>query len=492
MIVPRHQRRIVTPGQVFGYLVVTSRQVVDQGWIVRISLPMLTHRLSPAFAQPLQGELAVITRTTGYKLRRAAALTLACGVIPTSGAAPAQASLLGGVGGLLGGLVGGLVGVVSTALDTTTGLLTGADWGYSNSQTSMGLVNQTVGADTVQSRGYTGKGVGIALIDTGVVPVQGLTSGNVVNGPDLSLESQVTSLRSRDGYGHGTHMADIIAGRDNTAGTGFRGIAPDAKLTSVKVGMSNGAVDVTQMMAAIDWVVAHRNDDLKNPIRVLNLSYGLDCTNCSNSPVAVAVANAVKAGIMVVVAAGNTGAKITVPATSIEPIVVGSLDTKGTTNPADDTVSSFSSNDGRVISLDVLAPGRSIVSLRDPGSYADAGFPAARVGDRYMKGSGTSQAAAVTSGAIALYLQKYPSATPGQVRNAVWNCGTASGAVGKLDVGKMLSVTGTGSITISLREVPGTIQASRGSSSVYFGDSTSLSGERDIFGPLSVSEWAEA
>jgi serine protease AprX len=352
-------------------------------------------------------------------------------------------------------------------------------------------VATSIRAEAAYSAGYTGKGVGIALIDTGVVPVQGLTSGNVVNGPDLSLESQVSSLRSRDGYGHGTHMAGIIAGRDNTSGTGFRGIAPDAKLTSIKVGMSNGAVDVTQMMAAIDWVVAHRNDDPKNPIRVLNLSYGLDCSNCSNSPVAVAVANAVKAGIIVVVAAGNTGKNITVPATSIEPIVVGSLDTMGTTNPADDTVSSFSSNDGRVISLDVLAPGRSIVSLRDPGGYADTLYPSARVDTRYMKGSGTSQAAAVTSGAIALYLQKKPTATIADVRNAIWSLGGGLlGAPGKLDVGKMLAYSATASLTTQTSGTIGTIQASRGSSSVYFGDGTALSGERDIFGPLSVSDWA--
>src|SRR3954464_4777459 len=247
MIVPAHQRRIVMPGQVFGYLVVTSRQVVDQGWIVHIPLPMLTHRLSPAFAQPLQGELAVITRTTGYKLRRAAALTLACGVITTSGAAPAQASLLGGLLGTVGGLVGGLVGVVSTALDTTTGLLTGADWGYSSTQTSMGLVNQTVGADTVQGRGYTGKGVGVALIDTGVAPVQGLTSGNVVNGPDLSFDSQDAAASYTDGFGHGTHLASIIAGRDAAGtptsyldATRYNGIAPDSTLVNVKVGASNG------------------------------------------------------------------------------------------------------------------------------------------------------------------------------------------------------------------------------------------------------------
>jgi serine protease AprX len=368
-----------------------------------------------------------------------------------------------------------------------------ADRTFPANAAALADVATSIRAEAAYSAGYTGKGVGIALIDTGVVPVQGLTSGNIVNGPDLSLESQVQSLRSRDGYGHGTHMAGIIAGRDSAGGTGFRGIAPDAKLTSIKVGMSNGAVDVTQVMAAIDWVVEHRNDDPTNPIRVINLSYGLDCTDCANSPVAAAVANAVKAGVMVVVAAGNTGAKITVPATSVEPIVVGSLDTMGTTNPADDTVSSFSSNDGRVISLDVLAPGRSIVSLRDPGSYADANFPSARVGERYMKGSGTSQAAAVTSGAIALYLQKNPTATIADVRNAIWSCGSGMlGAPGKLDVGKMLAFSATTSLTMQSSGTMGTLQASRGSSSVYFGDGTPLSGERDIFGPLSVSDWAAA
>ena len=82
---------------------------------------------------------------------------------------------------------------------------------------------KNIRADTAYAQGYIGKGVGVALIDTGVAPVPGLTSGNIVNGPDLSLESQVPALLHKDGFGHGTHMAGIIAGRD-TNGTGFRGI----------------------------------------------------------------------------------------------------------------------------------------------------------------------------------------------------------------------------------------------------------------------------
>jgi serine protease AprX len=118
----------------------------------------------------------------------------------------------------------------------------------------------------------TGKGVGIALIDTGVAPVPGLKTGNVVNGPDLSLDSQDPAKRYVDGFGHGTHMAGIISAKTS----GLTGLAPDARLTSIKVASAAGAVDVSQVMAGIDWAVAHRNDDPKSPIRVLVLAYGTD------------------------------------------------------------------------------------------------------------------------------------------------------------------------------------------------------------------------
>ncbi len=390
----------------------------------------------------------------------------------------------------------------SAAVIIGTAVITGAspaqaataDWTFPSNAATLPDVAKSIRADVAYSQGYTGKGVGVALIDTGVAPVPGLTSGNVVNGPDLSLESQVPSLLHKDGFGHGTHMAGIIAGRDSTGGTGYRGIAPDAKLTAIKLGMSNGAVDVTQMMAAIDWVVAHRNDDPKNPIRIINLSYGLDCSNCFNGPLAVAVENAMLAGVVVVVAAGNTGSKVTSPATDNLPIVVGSVDTLGTTNPADDTVSSFSAADGRPISLDVLAPGRSIVSLRDPGSYVDTYYPTARVGDRYFKGSGTSQAAAVVSGALALYLQKYPQATPAQVRWAVWNDAlpVLGNPPARLDVGALLTRSPGPALDLGALLTVGTLQNNRGNTFVYSSDGKALTGERDLFGPFDVNAWAKA
>jgi serine protease AprX len=289
-------------------------------------------------------------------------------------------------------------------------------------------------------------------------------------------------------------MAGIIAGHGG-AGDPFRGIAPDAKLTSIKVGMSNGAVDVSQMLAAIDWVVKHRNDDRGNPIKVLNLSYGTDSTlSFLSNSLAFAVENASKAGITVVVAAGNTGAKITVPATDIYPIVTGSVDTQGTTDPADDTISDFSASDGRLISIDVLAPGRSIVSLRDPGSYIDTYYPSARVGDRFFKGSGTSQSAAVVSGAVALYLQKYPTATPGQVRSAIWGsaAGFILGSTARLNVSTLLTRTPGAEPSMGSGTGTGSLQAARGTSVVSFGDDKPLTGENDIFGPFSTSNWARA
>ncbi len=135
---------------------------------------------------------------------------------------------------------------------------------------------EAVGAGEMWNDGWTGEGVDVAVIDTGVVPVAGLSgTGKVVFGPDLSFESQSPTQIHLDTNGHGTHMAGIIAGRDGTSkvqkGTEkeFLGIAPGARIVSVKVGNFEGAVDVSQVIAAIDWVVENKNANGLN-IRVLN------------------------------------------------------------------------------------------------------------------------------------------------------------------------------------------------------------------------------
>ena len=150
---------------------------------------------------------------------------------------------------------------------------------------SMYYVAQEVsGAGEYWNSGFRGQGVDVAVIDSGVAEVDGLRApGKVVHGPDLSFESQSDTTRYVDTFGHGTHMAGIIAGRDDAAPTpvqkgeenAFVGMAPEARIVSVKVADRNGATDVSQVLAAIDWVVQHRSDPGMN-IRVLNLSFGTD------------------------------------------------------------------------------------------------------------------------------------------------------------------------------------------------------------------------
>jgi len=373
--------------------------------------------------------------------------------------------------------------------------------GGASSATSLTLANvrTIIGADTGAAATLTGAGVGVALVDTGVAPVPGLPAAQVVNGPDLSFESQSPSLRYLDTYGHGTHMAGIIVGNDTA--TGAKGIAPKAKLTSIKVGTANGAVDVSQMIAAIDWVVAHRSDDPANPIRVINLSYGTGgMPNYWTDPVQFAVEQAWKAGIVVVAAVGNSGGQMSDPATDQFVLNAGSAATRGSLSPADDTISTFTSltySGGANRRTDVLAPGEAIVSLRDPGSNIDTTYPGARVGTTLFRGSGTSQATAITSAAVALLLQSRPSLTPDQVKNLLMYNGTiltAGNAAGagyrELNVNLALAAaTPTATQNYGWSSGTGAIEAARGGTHVS-DNGTLLSGERSIFGPFDSTTWA--
>ncbi|MEU4422480.1 S8 family serine peptidase [Actinoplanes sp. NPDC024001] len=365
--------------------------------------------------------------------------------------------------------------------------------------TSLKDVRTIIGADTGTAARLTGDGVGVALLDTGVAPVAGLPAANVVNGPDLSFESQADNLRYLDSYGHGTHMAGIIVGNDSASGA--RGLAPGAQLTSIKLGTANGAVDVSQVIAGIDWVVEHRNDDPSNPIRVLNLSYGSGGNpSAAIDPLQYAVERAWKAGIVVVAAAGNEGnaeAQLTNPATDPYVISVGAAATKGTVSTADDDLAAFSNSGTTGKPLDVLAPGESILSLRDPGSSIDDAFPAARSGTTLFRGSGTSQAAAVTSAAVALLLEAKPSLTPDQVKNLLKR-GTAltTGKAGTLKL-KQINVTTALGLTPAadsaqkhpLSSGAGEIDDARGTTRVV-SNSVALTGEFSVFGPFHSANWA--
>jgi serine protease AprX len=344
----------------------------------------------------------------------------------------------------------------------------------------------------------TGKGVDVALIDSGVSPVNGLRSGNVMHGPDLSFESQSPQQVHLDTFGHGTHMASIIAGRD-AVGTGldyanapsthrYNGIAPDARLISVKVASNDGATDVSQIIAAIDWVVAHKADPGFN-IRVLNLSYGTDSKqDPSIDPLCFAVENAWRAGIVVVVAGGNDGVnrnRLASPAQDPLVIAVGADDPMGTDAVDNDTVPAWVQPGTIARRLDLVAPGVHVLGLRVPGSRIDQTYPSAVVGDRFFRGSGTSQSTAVVSGLAALYVAKYPATTPDQVKRALTDTAVRTSAMRPWavvpDMTRALAVRPTQTQAATGATGTGSLEAARGSVHVTDGTST-LTGEQDIFG----------
>jgi subtilisin family serine protease len=402
------------------------------------------------------------------------------------------------------------------AIPGVTGVVDGVDIGFDPAlydqqkiSSSLYQIALNIGADQSWKNGYTGAGVDVAVIDSGVAAVPEL-QGNTVTGPDLSFGSG-DAADGMDLFGHGTHMSGIIAGRDpsvpldarslpEAAKTKFVGIAPGARIVNMKVAAPDGAVDVSQVIAAIDWVVQHRGSDGLN-IRVLNLSFGTDgIQDYQVDPLTFAVENAWKHGIVVVVSAGNDGygsPRLNDPAYDPYVLAVGASDTNGTTSQSDDFIADFSSRGDATRRPDVVAPGRSVVSLRAPDSLIDQAFPGGRIGDTLFRGSGTSQAAAVTSGAVALLLQQYPTLTPDQVKAALVNTGlklkTSKGVV--LDAGmksidldqaagKVKDVL-AGKIA-SVQSFPpatglGSLDAARGSEHLADGE-TILRGEVDVTG----------
>ncbi len=353
------------------------------------------------------------------------------------------------------------------------------------------VTNQLTGATEFWRHGYDGTGIDVALIDTGVVPVDGLTyPGKVINGADLSFESQADNLRYLDTFGHGTHLAGILAGRDD-ADSEFLGMAPGARIVNVKVADSQGAVDVSQVIAAIDWVIQHRNDNGMD-IRVILLAYGTDGLQPYQiDPLSHSVEMAWKAGIVVVVAAGNDGnaALLRNPATHPYVIAVGASMNTGSTI---DGIAKFSNCGTIDRHVDLLAPGRSILSLRNPGSYADTYFPEAAVAGDYFLGSGTSQAAAVVAGGVALLLDKEPDLTPDQVKAMLQKSASYEDdysrvcqGSGNLDMTALYRQRVLTAVTVAQKHYAsngtGSLEAARGTNHVYDGG-VALGGEIDIMG----------
>ena len=287
---------------------------------------------------------------------------------------------------------------------------------------SMYHVVDQIGARHLWSQGITGTGVNVAVIDTGVAPVDGLLGdGKIVAAVDLSSEGGSPATAFVDANGHGTHLAGIIAGRETAADPAlaaehpewFLGVAPDAGIVSVKVGDRSGAVQPGALVAAVDWVIQNAE---ANDIRVINLAVGTESPlPYQQDALAAAVERAWDAGIVVVTAAGNDGVDadgLASPAN--DPYVIAVAGAKAT-DGGFITPEWASSGDG-VRDPDVSAPGAHIESLRAPGSDADVNHPEGYVDAETFKGSGSSQAAAVVSGLAALLLDARPELTNDQVK----------------------------------------------------------------------------
>ncbi len=284
---------------------------------------------------------------------------------------------------------------------------------------SVSTLRQTLGLTPGSYRnlttGVNGRGVGVAIIDSGIAPSPDF--GNRIKGffdfTQLDPSGAPTSPAAYDDLGHGTHVAGLIASAGASPSYMFQGIAPAANLIVVKVLDNRGASTTSTVIAALEFVVANQNT---LGINVINLSLGHPVTAPAKfDPLVQAVENAVRHGIAVVVAAGNDGAgygSIDSPGNSPSAITVGAADGKTTVSRADDYVPAFSSRgptwyDG-LAKPDVVAPGVNLFADAAPGSTLvnNTAYPQEVVdGMPLVDLSGTSMASAVATGVIALELQ---------------------------------------------------------------------------------------
>ena len=361
--------------------------------------------------------------------------------------------------------------------------------------TTLHDVNVAIGADGFHKpagkrvQPIMGAGIDVAVIGTGVNDVG---VNDVVDGPDLSFDTLEDNLRHRDLHGHGTNMAGIIA--TNTA-TEW-GVAPGSRIVNVKVGAGDGAVDVSQVIAGIDWVVQNRNANGMN-IRVINLAYDSDAdVDYRSDPLSHAVENAWHHGIVVVVAGGNDGRgvhRLGNPALDPYVIAVGAAYNSGSQQTGWKPANFSTTGDG-VRNPDVVAPGDAILSLGVTGSYLADTYPDATCvgsdGLQYLRGSGTSQAAAVVSGAAAMLLEQRPELTPDQVKALLTSTATDLGEQpnkqghGMLDLAAAMAAPtpGVEAVQTHARAVGGgSLDLSRGSFHVG-AEGDYLEGEMTAFG----------
>jgi subtilisin family serine protease len=298
--------------------------------------------------------------------------------------------------------------------------------------------NATIGATAAREQfGYGGDGIGVAVIDSGITGWHDDLGRDGQPGSQR-VEQFVDLVNGRaapyDDYGHGTHVAGIIAGNGHDSGGARAGVAPGSHLVVLKVLDAAGHGRISDVIAAFDHVAQHYQEF---NIRVVNLSVAAAVTESYTTDfLTVAARRVVERGIVVVAAAGNAGrgsdgrmqyGSITAPGNAPWVLTVGASSHMGTIDRGDDTIAAFSSRGptpiDRAAKPDVVAPGVGIVSLSDPASamyttksqYLVDGTTNTTYRP-YLSLSGTSQAAPVVAGTVALMLQANPSLTPNGVK----------------------------------------------------------------------------
>jgi serine protease AprX len=301
---------------------------------------------------------------------------------------------------------------------------------------AMERTSGTIGATAVrQSYGYDGAGIGVAVIDSGVLAAHDDLAG-AGGGPRITAFVDFVNggAAAYDDYGHGTHVSGIVAGNGFDSGGARTGVAPGSDLIVLKVLDANGRGRISDVIAALEYTIANK-DALG--IRVVNLSVATGVYESYNTdPLTVAARRAVESGLVVVAASGNNGRDaqgrthhggVTAPGNAPWVLTVGASSHMGTIDRGDDTIAPFSSRGPSAIDYsakpDVVAPGVGIESLSDPdgtlystyGGYLLPGT-VARSFLPYLSLTGSSMSAPVVSGTVALMLQANPSLTPNAVK----------------------------------------------------------------------------
>ncbi|MDO8612970.1 MAG: S8 family peptidase [Dehalococcoidia bacterium] len=281
----------------------------------------------------------------------------------------------------------------------------------------------SVNANDPWSKGYTGAGVGVAVVDTGISP-SGHEDFKGADGKSRVIAEVVvntTTSNVTDGYGHGTHVAGIVGGDGSLLDGKYIGIAPSVNLLNVKVADDAGNASLADVIAGLEFV--YNNKDAFN-IRVVNLSlHSSVAQSYKTDPLCAAAEFLWLNGVFVVAAAGNLGGAPDAvgycPGNDPFIMTVGAIDDQGTTAYGDDVPtpwSSFGTTQDGFPKPELLTPGRGIVSVIDTNSILYKDYPANVVDKQYLRLSGTSMSAGVMSGVAALVLERRPDWTPGQLK----------------------------------------------------------------------------